>query len=172
MKWIGLVLGVLVGIGAVITVVGLLRPADHVAAITVRLAAPRDRVWAVVTDFTAQPQWFGEVTASERIADIDGQPAWKERFGGFDATLVQRERVEGTRIVREVLPSGSFSGTWSYDLADDGAGTRLTVTEHGHVGNPFFRGVMAVMDPRATMRAYVAALGSRLGVPVEEVPAP
>jgi uncharacterized protein YndB with AHSA1/START domain len=172
MKWLALVLGVVVGIAAIITVVGLLRPADHVASVTVRLGVPRDSVWAVVTDFTAQPQWFAEVTASERIADIGGQPAWKEKFGGFDATLVQRERVEGTRIVREVLPSGSFSGTWSYDLADDGTGTRLTVTEHGHVGNPFFRGMMVVMDPRATMRTYVAALGRRLGTPVEDVPAP
>jgi len=170
MKWLALVVGVLIGIGAVITIVGALRPADHTAAITVRLAKPRGEVWAVVTDFAAQPQWFSEVTASERIADIDGRPAWKERFGGFEATLVQRERVEETRIVREVLPSGSFSGTWAYDLADDGAGTRLTITEQGHVGNPFFRGMMAFTDPRATMRKYAAALGTRLGVAVEDIP--
>ena len=167
MKWLALVLGVLVGIAAVITVVGALRPADHRASITVRLAKPQSEVWAVVTDFTAYPQWFREVSASERIADIDGQPAWKERFAGFEATLVQRERVDGTRIVREILPSGSFSGTWTYELADEGAGTRLTVTEHGHVGNPFFRGMMAFSDETRTMRLFVEALGTKLGVPVE-----
>jgi uncharacterized protein YndB with AHSA1/START domain len=169
MKWLALVLGVLAGIAAILTVVGALRPADHTASVTVRLARPRAEVWTVVTDFTAYPQWFREVAASERIADIGGQPAWKERFGGFEATLVERERVEGERIVREILPAGSFSGTWTYELADEGAGTRLTVTERGHVGNPFFRGMMAFSDETRTMRLFTEALGAKLGVPAVPV---
>ena len=126
----------------------------------------------MVTDFTAVPQWFSEVASSERIADIDGRPAWRERFGGFDATLVERERVDGTRIVREILPSGSFSGTWTYELADDGAGTRLTLTERGHVGNPFFRGMMILFDNTKTMRAYTEALTRRLGTTAEVIVTP
>lgn len=172
MKWLAIILGILAGLAALVTIVGALRPADHEASITVLLDRPRADVWAVVTDFTATPHWFSEVASSERIADIDGSPAWKERFGGFDATLVQRERGEGTRIVREILPSGSFSGTWAFDLADDGAATRLTVTERGHVGNPFFRGLMAFADETRTMRQYVEALGRKLGTPAEVVAVP
>jgi uncharacterized protein YndB with AHSA1/START domain len=172
MKWVLLVLGVLVGLAVVITAVGAFRPADHEASMTVRLDKPRAEVWAVVTDFTATPQWFSEVASSERIADIDGRPAWKERFGGFEATLVERERVDGSRVVREILPSGSFSGTWAFDLADDGTGTRLTVTERGHVGNPFFRGMMVFADNTKTMRQYVDALARKLGVRPEIVGTP
>jgi uncharacterized protein YndB with AHSA1/START domain len=165
MKWLAIGLGTLVGLALLITIVGAVRPADHTASITVRLDRPRAEVWATITDFTGTPVWFSEVKSSERIADVDGRPAWKENVGGFDATLVERERVEGTRIAREILPSGSFSGTWTYELADDGTGTRLTITERGHVGNAFFRGMMVFMDPTKTMRQYAEALGARLGVP-------
>ena len=163
MKWIALVLGVLAGFVAVIAIAGALRPADHVASLTFHLGARRDSVWATITDFTGTPQWFDGVRRSERIADVDGRPAWKEDFDGFEVTLVQRERTEGTQLVREILPSGSFSGTWTYDLADDGSGTRLTITERGHVGNPLFRGMMIFSDDTKTMRRYAAALGRKLG---------
>jgi len=172
MKWLAITLGALVGLAALVTIVGAFRPADHEAALAVHLDRPRAEVWAVVTDFTATPRWFSEVASSERIADIDGRPAWRERFGGFDATLVERERVDGARIVREILPSGSFSGTWAFDLADDGSGTRLTVTERGHVGNPFFRGMMVFSDNSKTMRQYVDALARKLSARLEVVGMP
>jgi len=167
MKWLVLVVGVLAGLVAVVAVAGAFRPADHVASLTVRLGAPRDSVWAAVTDFTGTPRWFDGVRSSERVADVDGRPAWKENFGGFDATLVERERVERTRVVREILPSGSFSGTWTYELADDGAGTRLAITERGHVGNPLFRGMMVFSDETKTMRRYAEALARRLATTLE-----
>ncbi len=172
MKWLAIILGTLAGLAALITIVGALRPADHEAVVTVRLGAGRDSVWATVTDFASTSQWFKEVSSSERIADIDGRPAWKENYGGFEATIVERERVEGTHVMREILPAGSFSGTWTFDLEGDGAGTRLTITERGHVGNPFFRGMMAFGDETKTARAYAESLGRRLGTPTEVVVAP
>ncbi len=169
MKWLIIIVAIVLGLGAVLFVVGSLRPKDHVAAITVRIAAPDSAVWAVVTAFEKMPEWFGEVKSVERIADVDGKPAYHERYGGgWLMTTVMRERVENRKLVREILPGGAFSGSWTFELAPDGAATRLTMTERGHVENPMFRAMMMFADNTKTMRQYVAALGRKLGVAAEE----
>jgi hypothetical protein len=54
-----------------------------------------------------------------------------------------------------------FGGTWTYELVEDGATTRVTLTEDGFVKAPLFRGVARLfMKPDATMRA--SAKGSCL----------
>jgi hypothetical protein len=164
MKWVIVVGGVIAALGLLLTVAGALRPTDHVATITVHLAKSDSAVWAVASDFPRVPEWFDEVKKVERIADVGGRPAWREQYGGFTVTNVVREWEPNRKIVREILPEGAFSGTWTLELAPDGAGTKLTITERGHVGNPFFRGMMMFADPRSTMRKYAAALGKRLGV--------
>ena len=169
MKWVLIVVGVLVAVGLILFVVGSTRPKDHVASIRVRIAAPDSAVWAAVTAFERMPDWFSEVKSVERIADIDGKPAYHERYGGgWVMTTVIREKAEGVRLVREILPSGAFSGSWTFELAPDGAGTSLTLTERGRVENPLFRAMMMFGDNRKTMRQYVAALGRHLGAAVAE----
>ena len=162
MKWALIIVGALVALAAIAFMVGSLRPADHAASITVRLAQPDSVVWATVSDFPKVPEWFTDVESVERVADVDGQPAWREKYGGFTVTNVVRVWNPPRKIVREILPSGSFSGTWTIELAPDGAGTTLTITEHGHVGNPLFRAMMMFGDNEKTMRAYAAALEKRL----------
>jgi uncharacterized protein YndB with AHSA1/START domain len=168
MKWVLIALGALVGLGVLVLVVGLLRPKSHTASRTFRLAkAPAD-VWAVISDFERVPEWFGEVTKVERIADVDGRPAYRETFGGnFTVTTVMRELVPPQRIVREILPGGAFHGTWTWLLAAEGPGSRLTITERGTVPNPFFRGMMVFHSNTRTMELYAEALGRRLGTSVE-----
>ena len=164
MKWVLIVVGALAALGVVLFVVGLVRPKTHVATRTFRLAKPPADVWAVVSDFARVPEWFSEVSKIERIADSDGKPAWKETYGGrFEATVVTTEWVEPRKIVREILPSGPFSGSWTLELAPDGEGTRLTITEQGTVANPFFRGMMVFHDNYKTMTRYATALARRLG---------
>ena len=162
MKRALIIVGALVALVAIAFIAGSLRPADHVASITVRLAEPDSVIWATVSDFPRVPEWFTEVESVERVADVDGQPAWREKYGGFAVTNVVRVWDPPRKIVREILPSGSFSGTWTIELVPDSGGTTITITEHGHVGNPLFRAMMMFTDNEKTMRAYVAALEKRL----------
>lgn len=162
MKWLLIVAGVVASLIAILFIVGSLRPKDHVASITVRLAAPDTSIWAVVSDFARVPEWFRGVTSATRIADVDGRPAWREQYGGFAVTNVVRTWDPPRTLMREILPEGSFSGTWTIELTPDGAGTSVTITEHGHVGNPLFRAMMMFSDPTKTMRAYAAALTEKL----------
>lgn len=171
MKWVLIVLGALVALALLVAVVGLLRPRSHVATRSFRLGKPPADVWPVVSDFARVPEWFGEVTKVERIADHGGKPAYRETFGGrFTATIVVTEWVEQRKIVREILPSGPFYGSWTLEMAPDGAGTRLTITERGTVENPLFRGMMVFHDNTKTMTQYATSLGRRLGAEVSIVP--
>ena len=52
----------------------------------------------------------------------------------------------------------ALDGGLQLAVADDGIGTRLTVIERGHVGNPFFRGMMAFADETRTMRLFDALI--------------
>jgi hypothetical protein len=65
-----------------------------------------------------------------------------------------------TRVADPDLPYG---GTWTFELAPEGSGTRLTITERGEVDNPIFR-VLArfVFGHAATMDAYLDELPARL----------
>jgi uncharacterized protein YndB with AHSA1/START domain len=162
MKWALIIVGALAALVAIAFMIGSLRPAGHVASITVRLAQPDSVVWATVSDFSKVPEWFTEVESAERIADVDGQPAWREKYGGFPVTNVVRVWDPPRKLVREILPSGSFSGMWTIELAPDGPGTTITLTEFGHVGNPLFRAMLMFGDNEKTMRDYVTALEKRL----------
>ena len=167
MKWVLIIVGFAVLVFVLILVAGSLKPRDHVAAISFTINQPDSVVWAVVSDFEKVPEWNHDMVQSvRRIADVDGRPTYREKYGGFEMTNVVRELVPDRRFVREILPEGSFSGSWTVELAPEGSGTRVSITERGRVDNPFFRGMMAFSDPRATMRKYAAALGRKFGAQV------
>lgn len=168
MKWALMVLGALVALVIVAAVVGLFLPKGHVATRTVRIDKPPDEVWATITDFAAVPQWFAEIKSSERIADINGHPAWRENFGGFTADMETAEWDPPRRMKREVHSTNAgFRGSWTFELGPTDGGTRLTITEAGEVDNPIFRLMTRLMDQTATINKYTAALGRRLGTEVE-----
>lgn len=171
MKWILIVPAALVGLALLIVVAGLFVPKSHEARVTVRLGKTPPEVWAVVTDFARQPEWNPEISAATPLPDRDGKAVWQEMFGGnFRATVVNVVVEPPTRLVREILPDGPFYGSWTWELAPDGQGTRLTVTERGTVENPFFRGMMVFQDKTKTARGYAAALARRLGTELERMP--
>ncbi len=164
MKWILVILAVVVVLVAIIFVIGSMKPRDHVASISFTVAQPDSVVWATVSDFEKVPEWNHDMVQSvRRIADVDGRPAYREKYGGFEVTNVVREQVPNRRFVREILPEGSFSGSWTVELTPAGNATNVTITERGRVDNPFFRGMMAFSDPRATMLKYESALKRKLG---------
>ena len=134
MKWIVIIVAIVLVPVILIAIIGATRPMDHVATVTATLAASDSAVWA----------------------------ALQQDIAGFDTKTVIKESVARHRLVREVLPGQGYSGSWTYELAPEGTGTRLTITERGHVSNPVFRFFMMFMDPRATMRKYVAALEQKL----------
>ena len=140
MKWVLIAIGALVALVIVAAAVGMFLPKGHVASRTVMAAKPPEEVWSTITDFAQVPSWFEEVRSSERIADINGHPAWRENFGGFAADMETAEWDPPRRLKREVHSTNAgFRGSWTFELAPVEGGTRLTITEAGEVDNPIFR---------------------------------
>lgn len=111
MKWLLIIGGTLVAAVAIMAIIGAMLPQAHVATRSARFAkAPAEL-------FTAL-----EKLSAEQDVPVD-----------------VIERIEPTRLVTKIKPGQPFGGTWTCELAPDGAGSTLTITERGEVYNPIFR---------------------------------
>jgi len=162
MKWLLIGLGALATLILTIFVAGSLRPASHTASVTAELPVSPDSVWRIISDVEAQPRWLPLVSEVKRLPDDAGRPSYLENFDGFEATTVITESSRPTRLVKEILPTGPFYGSWTWELSPSGTGTRLVITERGTVDNAFFRGMMVFQDYQKSLRDYVAALERRI----------
>jgi uncharacterized protein YndB with AHSA1/START domain len=94
-----------------------------------RVAAPPEKVWALVSDITRVGDWGGECVHAEWIDDADG-PGVGARFRGHQ--VGQGREWTSVSVVIEAQPGVSFawavgdpqfaSATWRYQLASDGLG--------------------------------------------------
>ncbi len=166
LKWILAVLGVLIGLGLVVTLIGALLPRDHRATASIALDQPADSVWNVVRDLGDYAEWWSEAEAVERLPDRGGRETWaqRDRHGQsipIEVVEVQAPRRLVTRIADESLP---FGGTWTYEIVDTAGGSTLTLTEDGEVRNPVFRFMARfVFGHYATIESFLRALGRRFG---------
>ncbi len=165
MRWPFVILAVLGGVPIVVVGVGALLPKEHTATSHATINAPPDSVWDALTDVAEFPAWRDDVARVEVLQPRDGHRLWRE-VGKHDA--VTFEEVEATpprRLVARIAdPSLPYGGSWTYVVAPDGNGSRVTITEEGVVHNPVFRFVSRfVFGHHATQETYLRALGRRFG---------
>jgi uncharacterized protein YndB with AHSA1/START domain len=135
MKLALIVVAVLFALVALLFIVGAMLPREHVASRTVTLRASPEVVFALLDDPRRAPSWRTGLSSVEGDASRFIEVS---RHGRIPFVVTEREppRRRVTRIDDPTLP---FGGTWTWELAPDASGTRLTVTEHGTVGPPLFR---------------------------------
>jgi uncharacterized membrane protein len=103
-----------------------------VARSTITIAAPPDRVLAVIADIPSYPQWTGQIKSAEVVEeDADGRPA-QARFV-MDAGVLKDEYVlaydwndSGVRWELVGKSAVQKSQVGSYALAPKGDGTEVT----------------------------------------------
>lgn len=168
MRWLIGAVSLVVALVAIILVVGALLPKSHVASRSTRLPSPPERVWDAITTVDDFPRWRADVRAVERLDAAGGARRWREHESAdkrdrgitYEVTEATPPRRLVTRIADRDLP---FGGRWEYDLAPDGSGTRLTITERGEVYNPLFRFMSRfVIGHTASIDRYLAGLERRL----------
>jgi hypothetical protein len=148
----------------VATVWGAQLPRAHHAQRSARFAQPPSAVWAAISDPLAAAAWHPDVRSVEPLPAQDGRPRWREI--GSDAITYELVADEPPvrRVVRIADDALPFGGTWTYELAADGEGCRLRITEDGEVRNPLFRFLARyVFGHGGTMESYLRALGRRYG---------
>jgi uncharacterized protein YndB with AHSA1/START domain len=160
---IALLLAVL-SMGAVF--IGMRLPKTHLAASRIRLSAPPEEVFAIITDFEAYPSWRPGLDRVERGPDIDGLPSWFEicaKLGRvhFRVTECNSPHRLVTEIVDDKLP---LAGLWIYELEASGGGTQLTITEHENIHHPLLRFFdRFILSYFGIMDVYLIALALKLG---------
>ena len=154
--------------------VGFALPRAHVAARRVRLRRPPGEVWARIRDHAAEPGWRSNLDRVERLSDEHGRERWKEVQGRsaltFETLAADAPRRLVRRIADEKLP---FGGSWTIEVADDGAGSAVVaVTEHGEVKHPLFRVVSRfVIGHTRTIDGYLRDLAASFEESAEPEPA-
>lgn len=163
--WLWIILGVVVGLPLVLVAIGSALPRDHVARMSIDLASPPDRIWALVSDVGGTARWRSDVKEVEVQPTSGNRVRFVEvsKHGRVPFEIVSQEapRRQVVRVVDEDQP---FGGTWTWTLEGRGSGTRLVITEEGFVKNPVFRVLGKLFfSPSATIEAYLRALAKELG---------
>jgi uncharacterized protein YndB with AHSA1/START domain len=160
-----LLLVVLVGLVAVVALIGAALPRNHTASRSVLLHRPRTEVYALVRDFESAPSWRKDVQRVEMLPLSGGRVGFRE-VGKHDAVTyevsadIPRERLVTTITSTDL----GYSGSWTYQFADEAGGTRLTITENGDVSNVLFRFMSRyVFGHTATIDSYLNSLAQRMG---------
>lgn len=164
-KWIVKIAVLILVMGAGVYGVGYFLPEAHQANGDVLIDAPPEVVWETLTDVSAYGSWRSDVDSVMGVAGTTASRVWTEEPSGlsFSTVIYQPGILWRVRITNEGLP---FGGAWSYRLAQEGAGTRLAITEDGEVYSPFYRFVSRfIMGHDRTLRRYLNDVEMELETP-------
>ncbi|MGH7695814.1 MAG: SRPBCC family protein [Gemmatimonadaceae bacterium] len=163
MRWVIIIVVGLLAVVALVALIGLLIPRSHVATRSRTFPHSSERVFTAISDVRNYAKWRPGV---REVTLLSENPLrWREDGSSgkieFELTSSDPPRRQVVTIASKDLP---FGGRWEYDLAQDGSGTRLTLSEHGDVYNPIFRFMARfVFGYSKTMEDYLGALDGYLG---------
>ena len=172
MKWVLIILGILVGLVALMWIIGSLLPKEHVASRMARYQQPPEKIWEAITNAEAMPAWRKDVKSVKRLPDQDGKPAWVETLGMGEMPLQVIVWEPPRKLVMRIAdPKLPFGGTWTYEIAPADGGTTLRITENGEVYPALFRFMSRfIFGYTATIESYLKALGTKFGETVTPQP--
>ncbi|MCU0829334.1 MAG: hypothetical protein MUE52_18595 [Tabrizicola sp.] len=156
MRILTLSLALSLGLAALVLLIGWLLPATREGRAETVIAAPPDRILAVIADVKAQPDWraVGQV-----IRTADG---WQEVTPRETITFVTDEMTEA-RIRLRFASSAGYAGAWEAVLEPVAGGTRIAVVERATVPSPLARILSRLMfDPGEFATTYLADLKARV----------
>ncbi len=163
---VGLIAGIalLAGIAALI---GSRLPKTHVASRSIVLRQSPQDVYTVVRDFASAPKWRADLKQLDVEAqDAKGGPVYFREVGKHGTVNYELvEDVPAQRIVTRIRDTDlGYSGQWTYTLAAENDGTRVTIREDGEVSNVLFRFMSRyVFGQTSTIDSYLTSLARRFG---------
>lgn len=157
---VGLVL--LVGIMALI---GSRLPKNHVASRSIFLRKSPQDVYAVIRDFASMPRWRTDVKQVDVEVSSGGPVYFREagKHGTVNYELIEDAPFQ--RMVTSIRDTDlGYGGQWTYTLAAENDGTRVTIREDGEVSNVLFRFMSRyIFGQTSTIDAYLTSLANHFG---------
>ena len=116
MYWILVVVGSLVGLAALLFIIGACLPKRHQFTRAITLKQSPEAVFALLDDVQGMLQWNSNLVKIDGAPDVNGKPATRQTFkGGMAMTIVTSERDPPRRLVRTMVDDGGpYFGGWSY----------------------------------------------------------
>lgn len=173
MSWIVLIAAAFVLLVVVLAVVawivGSRLPEEHSASRSITLRQAPEAVWAVIADCEGHAGWAKGVTRVERMAEQDGREVWRQHMGRNSFVMETTTTDPPRRLVRSISDDhGPFSGSWTYEIAPAGEGSRVQLTETGRIKNPIPRFMMRYMMGEDTyLKMHLKSLGKKFGEDVK-----
>jgi len=167
MKWVLIVMGALVVLVALVAVIGLLLPKNHLASRSSHFRQPPQAIWDAIT---GPPDWRPDIRSFEKLAPRDGHRAWKEidKHGQAIAYESVEENPPHHLVTRIADPKLPFGGTWTHEIVPESNGCQLTITEAGEIYNPIFRFMSRfVLGYSGSIETYLKALHAKFGEAAE-----
>lgn len=173
-KWLVRITWTAAGLFAAVLILvvgnGRAHPETHVGRASAIFASTSPvALFEVLADHEGVAERREDVDRVERLDDRDGHPVFRETSAyGDEIEFVILEEVPNTRMVVEIGNADAlgFGGTWTWELAPDGQGSRVVVTEEGQIPGLIMRGVYWMFaSPTGTIEAELALLGRHLQDP-------
>jgi uncharacterized protein YndB with AHSA1/START domain len=147
--------------------IGASLPADHAFSRSLIISKPPEAVWAVISDFAAQPSWRPQLRSMDRLPDQDGLEAWRVTgSNGESMTMLVVESVPSRRLVnlyRNTQASGDTS--WIFEIQPVAQDSQVTLTERVRVEQPLSRFFLRYVSRSRSANQYLAALAKKFGDP-------
>ena len=163
MKWVYLIGGGLVLLGAIVALIGAMLPRDHHAT---RQARYRQKPEAIYFTLAGPSDWRSDIKAFGNLPDRDGRKQWWEQDShGHRVTYeLLEDKMPSRRVTRIAEKNLPFGGTWTIEIAPAPEGSVVRVTEDGEIYNVIFRFVARFFfGYTASIEGLLRDLGHRFG---------
>jgi uncharacterized protein YndB with AHSA1/START domain len=154
------IIGGLVALVLLAAAVGWMLPVAHVASRTATIAASPETIFAIISTVDTYHSWWRDIVRVEMLPSDQGRTRFRQHDRTGAVVMEVVESVPPSRFVTRIAdPDQPFGGTWTWELAPEGSGTKVSITERGEVYNPIFRFMARfVFGYTATMESALAAL--------------
>jgi uncharacterized protein YndB with AHSA1/START domain len=165
MKWLLLIFVALIGLAAVMMLIGWMLPKDHVATRMAKYRQPPEAIWAAITDVDAMPSWREGLQSVKHLPERNGLPVYVEVSNDGEIPMETVESSAPRRLVRRISdPQLPFGGTWTFEIRPASDGATLRVTENGYIRNPLFRFLARfVFGYAGQMESFLRSLAKKFG---------
>lgn len=144
-------------LAAAIILLGFLLPKAREGSARITIAAPPDRVLAILQDVEAQPEWRAGIAAVFRT-----EGGWSETTTRGEKISFAVDEMTPARVRLRFTSSAGYVGSWQATLTPLARGTQIDVIERAEIASPLGRILARVFfDPEGFAIAYLQALKAR-----------
>ena len=163
MKWIWIIGGCVVGMVALMALIGAMLPKGHRATRSARFRQTPDALYRTIA---GPSTWRSDVKATGTLPD----GRWWEQDGHNNKVTFElvEDRPPTRRVTRIADKSLPFGGTWTVEVEPQSEGSTVRITEDGEVYHVIFRFMARfVFGYTGTIETYLRDLGRTFGETVQ-----